>query len=246
MSEVRHPHATLVRRDWQYYIGAAGSALAHTNGNVDIILSCYVPCVLVCEAAWVVLDRPAEFYKFLDATLWQYLGSLSIWVSLAIMAWVTTLQGLEYAGNAELLAALMDGKGMSRHAETAVFVAMGVGAQPILANFTSGFLLVLFRPFRVGDFVKVGGDSFTVRAITAFFVNGVAEDNRFVSLPNSAIIAGNLISNCTANSTEFLYIKVWVHAGQQSCSSVSELDVKPAKQTDQPASQPARPISPLS
>ena len=78
-----------------------------------------------------------------------------------------------------------------------------------------------------------------MRAITAFFVNGVSVDYRFVSDPNSAIIAGNLISNCTANSTEFLSIKVWVHAGQQSCSSVSELDVKPAKQTDQPASQPA-------
>ena len=45
----------------------------------------------------------------------------------------------------------------------AATVAIGAGAQPILANFSAGLLLILFRPYRVGDWVTVAGESFEVR-----------------------------------------------------------------------------------
>jgi small-conductance mechanosensitive channel len=118
--------------------------------------------------------------------------------------------------------ALSDGSSsVTQQAMTALLVALGVGAQPILANFTSGLLLVLFRPFRVGDNVQIGDDWFHVQAITAFFVTGTKFDNMHVSLPNSAVLAsGKPLTNFSANKIVLLELSVHVHAGQQPCASV--------------------------
>ena len=207
---------TLVRDDLHYYVAALGAAAAVATQRPSGIVQVHLPCFCACQLGWWVLRRPAAWFtaRRLDATLLQYAASVAVWVSLAIMACNLVLNALSHAGVA------FTSSGVTEHAMTALLVALGVGAQPILTNFTSGLLLVLFRPFRVGDDVGVGDQLFTVQAITAFFVTGTDFTGVHLSLPNSSVLSGKTLTNYTANGSLLLELKVAVRAGRQSCAKV--------------------------
>jgi small conductance mechanosensitive channel len=69
-----------------------------------------------------------------------------------------------------------------------------------LANFASGVLIILFRPFKVGDFVEAGGVSGVVDEIGILVTNMHTPDNKAVIVPNSQIMSAE-ITNYTANAT---------------------------------------------
>ena len=79
-------------------------------------------------------------------------------------------------------------------------LAFGLALKDSLSNFASGAMLILFRPFRVGDFVGAGGVAGTVESITIFNTILKTPDNKKIIAPNS-IITGNVITNNTANPT---------------------------------------------
>jgi small conductance mechanosensitive channel len=66
-------------------------------------------------------------------------------------------------------------------------IAIGLAFQGTLSNFAAGLMLLLFRPFRVGDTIKAGAYSGTVKALELFSTVLVTADNRRVVLPNSAL-----------------------------------------------------------
>jgi small conductance mechanosensitive channel len=66
-------------------------------------------------------------------------------------------------------------------------IALGLAFQGTLSNFAAGLMLLLFRPFRVGDTIKAGQYSGTVKALELFSTVLVTGDNRRVVLPNSAL-----------------------------------------------------------
>jgi small conductance mechanosensitive channel len=79
-------------------------------------------------------------------------------------------------------------------------LAVGLALKDSLSNFASGVMLVIFRPFRVGDFVNAGGVSGTVKKITIFNTILSTPDNQMVIVPNGSITSG-VITNVTANDT---------------------------------------------
>lgn len=79
-------------------------------------------------------------------------------------------------------------------------LAIGLALKDSLGNFSAGVLLILFRPFKVGDFVTAGGVSGTVKEISIFNTEMSTPDNQKVIVPNSNIM-GNVITNVTANPT---------------------------------------------
>ncbi len=79
-------------------------------------------------------------------------------------------------------------------------LAIGLALKDSLSNFASGVMLIMFRPFSVGDFVKTGGVSGTVVSIALFNTILNTPDNQKVIVPNSAITS-NVITNVTANDT---------------------------------------------
>jgi small conductance mechanosensitive channel len=79
-------------------------------------------------------------------------------------------------------------------------LAIGLALKDSLANFASGVMLILFRPFRVGDVVNAGGAIGKVDGITIFNTILNTPDNQRVIVPNSAITSG-VITNITANPT---------------------------------------------
>jgi len=76
-------------------------------------------------------------------------------------------------------------------------LAVGFALQGSLSNFASGVLLIIFRPFKSGDFVEAGGATGTVEAIQIFNTIIKTPDNKTVIIPNSKI-TGDSITNYSA------------------------------------------------
>jgi small conductance mechanosensitive channel len=79
-------------------------------------------------------------------------------------------------------------------------LAIGLALQGSLANFAAGVLILIFRPFEVGDFVEVAGVSGAVQNIQIFTTELHTPDNKKVIVPSGGVISGN-ITNYSANNT---------------------------------------------
>ena len=73
-------------------------------------------------------------------------------------------------------------------------VAIGLAMQGGLSNIAGGLVILIFKPFKVGDFIDTHTDSGTVKSISLFYTTLVTPDNRFVSIPN-----GNLANSPSVN-----------------------------------------------
>jgi len=79
-------------------------------------------------------------------------------------------------------------------------LAIGLALQGSLSNFASGFLIILFRPFKMGDYVEAGGVSGSISKISVFTTDINTVDNKKIIVPNSQIMNGT-ITNYTAEKT---------------------------------------------
>ncbi|BAI80743.1 mechanosensitive ion channel, MscS family [Deferribacter desulfuricans SSM1] len=101
----------------------------------------------------------------------------------------------------------------------AATLAIGLSLQSNLSNFGSGVLILLTKPFKVGDFVEVGGISGSVQKISIFNTELLTPDNKKIIVPNSSII-GNPITNFSANDTRRVDLTIGISY---------ESDIKKAK-----------------
>jgi len=79
-------------------------------------------------------------------------------------------------------------------------LAIGLALQGSLSNFAAGVMLVLFRPFKVGDFIEAGGTAGVVEEMLIFSTKLRTGDNKQIFVPNGSIIGGN-ITNYSAKPT---------------------------------------------
>ena len=79
-------------------------------------------------------------------------------------------------------------------------LAIGLALQGSLANFAAGVLLIIFIPFKVGDFIDGGGASGVVEAIEIFTTQLKTPDNKTIIIPN-AKMTGDNITNFTSKGT---------------------------------------------
>ncbi len=79
-------------------------------------------------------------------------------------------------------------------------LAIGLALQSSLQNFASGVMLIIFRPFKAGDFVEVAGTSGVVESINIFSSMLRTGDNREIIIPNGSIYGGT-ITNYSARKT---------------------------------------------
>ena len=100
--------------------------------------------------------------------------------------------------------AALDHLGIQTTSLLAVFgaagLAIGLALKDSLGNFSSGVMLILFRPFKVGDFIEAGGTSGVVEEVRMFATMFRTGDNREVIVPNSQIYGGTII-NYSARDT---------------------------------------------
>ncbi len=79
-------------------------------------------------------------------------------------------------------------------------LAIGLALQGTLSNFASGIMLLIFRPFKVGDYINAGGNSGSVQSIGLFSTSMNTGDNVRIIVPNSSVYGGT-IKNFGANPT---------------------------------------------
>lgn len=123
----------------------------------------------------------------MDDTLRHFLSTLVRYVVLA----VTVVMVLERFGvqTASLIAVL-----------GAAGLAIGLALQGTLSNLAAGVMLLLFRPFKIGDFVEAGGVSGTVKVISLFTTEMATPDNVKIIVPNKQLWDTS-IKNYSANAT---------------------------------------------
>jgi small conductance mechanosensitive channel len=73
-------------------------------------------------------------------------------------------------------------------------LAIGLSLQGSLSNFASGVLIILFRPFKVGDFVEAGGVMGTVDEIGILTTQMHTPDNKGITVPNSQIMSTHIVN----------------------------------------------------
>lgn len=99
----------------------------------------------------------------------------------------------------------------------AVGFAVGLAMQGTLSNFSAGIMLLLFRPYKIGDYVAAAGTSGTVKEIELFTTILDTPDNRRIIVPNGSIF-GSTIENITHHSTR----RVDVNVGTEYTADLSE------------------------
>ena len=76
-------------------------------------------------------------------------------------------------------------------------LAIGLALQGSLSNFAAGFLLVVFKPFKVGDYIEGAGTAGTVENIQIFNTQLKTPDNKTVIIPNAKLTADNIVNFAT-------------------------------------------------
>jgi small conductance mechanosensitive channel len=130
----------------------------------------------------------------LDDTLSRFLGNL-IYMTLIVFLALTAFSALGVPITSFI--AIVGAAGL----------AVGLALKDSLSNFSSGVMLVFFRPFKVGDQIDAAGVSGVVESIGIFNTVMKTPDNRVINVPNSLIYSGT-ITNYNAESTRRVDITI--------------------------------------
>jgi small conductance mechanosensitive channel len=82
-------------------------------------------------------------------------------------------------------------------------LAIGLALQGSLANFAAGVLMIIFRPFKAGDYIEAAGTAGSVEEVQLFTTTLKTPDNKTVIIPNAQVTAGT-ITNYSARDTRRL------------------------------------------
>ncbi|MCG1034946.1 mechanosensitive ion channel family protein [Polaribacter sargassicola] len=120
----------------------------------------------------------------LDETLQKFLGDLLSW-ALKILLFITVISklGIETASFAAIIAA--------------AGLAVGLALQGSLANFAGGVLIMIFKPFKLGDVIEAQGEIGGVKEISIFTTKLIGLSNKEIIIPNGNLSNGNIINYTT-------------------------------------------------
>jgi small conductance mechanosensitive channel len=173
-----------------------------TNGlkfatNLVVALAIFVLGRWVANLVRSVIVRVLDRRK-IDSTVSHFVGNLAS-VLILVMVLITALGqlGIPTAQFAALIAA--------------AGLAIGLALQGNLSNFAAGFLLILFRPFKKGDYISGGGAEGVVDEIQVFSTVLTTGDNRTITVPNSKLTGDNII-NFTARDSRMIALTFAVGA----------------------------------
>lgn len=147
-----------------------------------------VAAIVILIIGWVLgnwINRRFEKLHRLDGTLKNFLGGLFKYTIIAVS--IITVIGLFGIPMASLLAVL-----------GAAGLAIGLALQGTLSNVASGVMLLILRPFNVGDYIEFGTEGGTVKSLGLFGTELAKADNVYLFAPNSRIW-GNEIRNYSRN-----------------------------------------------
>lgn len=134
-----------------------------------------------------------------DATLISFAGNVMYGLALAFVVIAALSQlGVETTSLAAVIAA--------------AGLAIGLALQGSLSNLAAGVMIILFRPFKIGDYIEAAGTAGTVEDISIFTTTFKTPDNREIIIPNNNITSDNIV-NVSARSTRRIDLVVGVGYG---------------------------------
>jgi len=175
--------------------------------NIALAIVVFVVGRLVAKGLVKVLERVLQNAN-VDSMLIEFIGSIA---KAALLLFVI-IASLDMLGvDTTSLIAMLGAAGL----------AVGLALQGSLQNFASGVLLIIFRPFTIGDVIEAGGIIGKVEKITIFNTVMLTPDNREIIVPNGAIYGGT-ITNLSARDTRRIDMVFGIGYGD---------DIKKAKDT---------------
>ncbi len=157
--------------------------------------------------------------KHVEASLQTFLESIvnvSLWILLVIA--VISVLGVETSS----FVALFTGAGM----------AIGMAMSGTLGNFAGGVMILLFKPYRVGDFISAQGYDGIVKEIQIFNTILVTTDNQTIIIPNGSLSTGSLknfstqkyrrvdLSYSFAYGTDYEVVREAIEKIQKACPQI--------------------------
>lgn len=159
--------------------------------------------------------------KKIDTTVANFIGNI---INIAVIAFVV-IAALDQLGvETTSIVAIVGAAGL----------AVGLALKDSLGNFAAGVMLIIFRPFKAGDYVEAGGAAGTVQEVKIFNSILLTPDNKVITVPNGAIMADN-ITNYSEMATRRVDMVIGVGYGsnlatvKQVITSILEADTRVLK-----------------
>ena len=171
------------------------------NKSIDLALELLIGIIILIIGFKIVnviekaLKKPHKFSK-LDQSVKTFIISF-VTISLKILVLVIFLSIIGVP-----MASLVTVVGSCA-------LAVGLALQGGLSNIAGGLMILIFRPFKVGDFISVNDYSGTVKSITMFYTTINTIDNKLIQLPNGNLSNSNII-NYSANKERRVDIDISV------------------------------------
>jgi small conductance mechanosensitive channel len=154
----------------------------------------YTPKILVALAILIIglfvikilvkTSRNLMKKRGVDITLQKFLGDLISW-ALKLLLFITVIAklGVETASFAAIIAA--------------AGLAVGLALQGSLGNFAGGVLIMIFKPFKIGDLVEAQGEIGVIKEIEIFTTKLTGLSNKEIIIPNGILSNGNIVNYTT-------------------------------------------------
>lgn len=163
------------------------NVISYLMANLASVTVSVVKGVLVFVIGWklakwlVKLIKSSRMFRKLDDGIESFVASLIeiLLKALVVMA-VVSIMGINLSAAITALAS--------------VGLTFGLAFQGALSNFAGGFIILVFRPFKVGDYIDTHTDSGTVESIAIFHTRLRTPDNKIISVPNGALSNASIIN----------------------------------------------------
>ncbi len=153
-----------------------------TTAGVRLLLAIVVLVIGLKLIKWTIkIIAKGKGYQKMEAGVQSFFKSfLNIVLDILLFITVASIVGIPITSFVTLLAS--------------AGVAIGLALQGALSNLAGGLMILIFRPFKVGDFIEANGHSGTVRAITVFYTILVTPDNKHVTMPNGSLTNSSIVN----------------------------------------------------
>ncbi|MEP4379619.1 MAG: mechanosensitive ion channel domain-containing protein [Alphaproteobacteria bacterium] len=196
--------------DIQNLIEQIYTVLASYGLNVLGALAIIVIGFIAAGWARRSLERALSRTGRVDATLVRFFGSI---VRYAIIAFVIIAALQRFGVEATSLVAVFGAAGL----------AIGLALQGTLSNVAAGVMLLMFRPFKIGDFITAGGQTGTVKEVGLFTTEMATGDNVKIIVPNGQIW-GTAIQNFSANPTRRVDLMMGIDYGDNIDTAMATIN----------------------
>ena len=147
--------------------------------------------LLICIAVYVVGKK---LIRLLNNVLGKLMNSRKLDVS--VISFLTSL--INILLTVVLLITIINILGINNSSFVALFasigIAMGMALSGTMQNFAGGVMILLFRPYKIGDYIQAQGQEGTVKSIQIFNTVLITSDNRTIYVPNGGL-SNNVIVN---------------------------------------------------